>query len=112
MTRPTNADPVEAAREIHRLTDGLTVSVDMSTGDHDHAARVYARIVGAQEDGAGSPMLLAEVVEDTRPRRGDPLRELAEWLASLDGHPLMIDRPTPDDMRAIVRRAREALEST
>lgn len=42
----------------------------------------------------------------------DPLRELAEWLVSLDCHPLMINRPTPDDMRAIVRRAREALGST
>ena len=39
----------------------------------------------------------------------EPLRELAEWLVSLDGHPLMVERPTPADMRAIIRRAREAL---
>jgi hypothetical protein len=40
------------------------------------------------------------------------LRELAEWLVSLDGHPLLVDRPTPGDMRAIIRRAQEALGQT
>lgn len=41
--------------------------------------------------------------------RAAELRELAEWLVSLDGHPLLMDRPTRGDMQAIVRRAREAL---
>lgn len=50
---------------IDDLVNGATVSVDVSTGDHDAGARVFGRICGVQEDD-GSLMLLAELVEDNR----------------------------------------------
>lgn len=58
----------ERLAEIGRLVAGATVSVDVSTGDHDAGARVYGRVYSVQEDGTGDPgfTLLAEVLEDNR----------------------------------------------
>lgn len=93
MTGPTNY-PVEAASRL---------DIDACEDNLDRYAQAGdAR--SCRDIGLALARELATVRE-----RADVLTDLAERLVSLDGHPLMIDRPTPDDMRAIVRRAREAL---
>lgn len=81
--KPRYANALNQAAEFARELDGLTVSVDVSTGDGpDWGDRVFGRIYGAQadEERNASVTLLAEAIEDNR--SPDPLRELAEWLVA------------------------------
>lgn len=106
---PMYPDPVEASAVILSNVDRMIVSVDVSTGDHDYDARVYGQIYGTQAEGDNTVTLLAEVVQDTR--RPDPLRDMAEWLVSLDD-PEDVDgreQRRTVTLDQIIARAREAL---
>jgi len=96
--------------EIARTVDGATVSIDVSTCDADAGDRVFGRVYSAQYEGDGSLTLLAEPVEDNRLPTLNRLRELADWLVSLDD----VEGPGAEARRTvtltqIINRAREAL---
>lgn len=61
---------VTHAQQYIPQTEGMSVSVDVSTGDHDANHRLFARVTGSQYDTqAGRTMLLAEAVEDNNDRQ-------------------------------------------
>lgn len=102
-----SAEP-DPLRDLAHLLDGATVSVDLSTSDHDAGARVFGRVYSAQQEADGSLTILAEQGERNEP---DQPRELAEWLVSLDDSRDLgtVERRTAA-MGEAITRARKALD--
>ena len=64
--RTVSAQPAQEPKDIAKLVEGMEVSIDVSTGEHDSGNRLFGTVTLAQEN-QGSKHGLILLVQDPKP---------------------------------------------